>query len=935
AKQHYTAAIQMADLLYPDSDHPTGRKVKISCRYHLAMSEEFIGNLDVARVHMQQVLSETSGAEDSEQVGQADLATYLNRYGSILLGLEEFEPAREYLHRGLQIRRDICRQSQLPSDARNLAYSLSRIGQLVQSVGESNRAIKYQLEALERLRRVFPESEFPTGHSDIATALRNMGSAYVQAGDSDTALGYLHKAEIMWIELNRSEPGFANTRRWAATLQQQALAYLEIGDCDEAARSLERARSCYSLVPTREHDYRYQEAIGVLTGAMAKVHLAQQKYTEAERLARQTVELFHDLYARGRFSDTLGNLGRAQVELAKVLGAMHNYGEATECVIRGIGSCNRMMIRDLASLSESEGLNRRDALLNARSIVLSLWKYTDRAPREIYEVLSVQRALVHRAICLRQKAFRLSDSEATRKLIEEHRSISRDLARRLKRSSETGGGAEMGLLESLTEKKEELERQLARELPSYREWLEDINQSPIDLINKLPQGSACVEFIRYARATQFETNAEGEKRMPSYAAFVLQLSAPVNLVYLGDAKPIDSAALELRRAVLDGTDPVLPGQSLRRLVWDPIEEILAPDTQAIYICPDSTLTTVPWAALPQDGWGTPLLEKYAFAVVTSSSFLLDQLAENDHEGSRSGQFLSVGDVAFGERPGPSVRRAGFLPRALVRGEQKYFWRNLPATKRELAEIAALAAPRRVVSLRGTAANTENVAEQLRKSRWVHFATHGYFAHPRFRSTLQADDQASGEQLFLGIGGGRTSAATRNPLLLSGLVLAGANLPPKTDEFDVAVDDGGILTAEYISFLNLENLELAVLSACDTGLGDVAGGEGVLGLQRAFHTAGAKNVIASLWQVDDDATAVLMKLFYLHLWRKGKSPLESLRAAQLTLYRSPELLDHAAGERGIDFSKTAALPAGGHSKPPAKKTTPIHLWAAFILSGTGR
>ena len=129
----------------------------------------------------------------------------------------------------------------------------------------------------------------------------------------------------------------------------------------------------------------------------------------------------------------------------------------------------------------------------------------------------------------------------------------------------------------------------------------------------------------------------------------------------------------------------------------------------------------------------------------------------------------------------------------------------------------------------------------------------------------------------------------------------------------------------------------MLSACETGLGVVGGGEGVFGLQRAFHLAGAQNVVASLWKVDDQATAALMALFYDRLWRQGKPPLEALREAQLTLYRHPELIGKLAAARGTpDFDKLVQRPelsaVGGSSTP---RHVPVRQWAAFVLSGAGR
>ena len=239
---------------------------------------------------------------------------------------------------------------------------------------------------------------------------------------------------------------------------------------------------------------------------------------------------------------------------------------------------------------------------------------------------------------------------------------------------------------------------------------------------------------------------------------------------------------------------------------------------------------------------------------------------------------------------------------------------------------------------------ENSLRQLLPSAgYVHLATHGFFADPKFHSDFGHEVQ--GEQLSAGAhelaAGLQTGVTTRNPLLLSGIVLAGANLPPQTDSLGLPTGQDGILTAEEIVSLDLRNTELVVLSACDTGLGPVAGGEGVMGLTRAFHLAGARNVVASLWKVDDRATAVLMRLFYHHLWTE-KPPIEALRQAQLTLYRRPELLDDSAqldrlvASRGLDVNRPLPVPAAPPKPSPGSpaRTTPARHWAAFILSGPG-
>jgi CHAT domain-containing protein len=127
--------------------------------------------------------------------------------------------------------------------------------------------------------------------------------------------------------------------------------------------------------------------------------------------------------------------------------------------------------------------------------------------------------------------------------------------------------------------------------------------------------------------------------------------------------------------------------------------------------------------------------------------------------------------------------------------------------------------------------------------------------------------------------------------------------------------------------------LAVLSACETGLGDVADGEGTFGLQRAFHLAGTRDVVASLWKVPDRPTAALMALFYQNLWEKNLPPAEALRQAQLEIYRHPDKIPELAKDFRSGFEEAPG--SGEEVKPgPDGKARPL-LWAAFTLSGPGR
>jgi CHAT domain-containing protein len=416
--------------------------------------------------------------------------------------------------------------------------------------------------------------------------------------------------------------------------------------------------------------------------------------------------------------------------------------------------------------------------------------------------------------------------------------------------------------------------------------------------------------------------------------FVLRRGQPVRRVELGPAAPIEQALKRWRQDILKGHDSEA-AEKLRALLWDGLAVHLGADTDTVYLRPEGLLSALPWAALPGRRKGSVLLEDHAIALVPHGPFLLERLRDRSAPGGPA-TLVALGSAAYDQAPA-AVKRSGAPARLRAPDTEgrKLRWEPLPGTAAELDAVLTLAgkvSPRpRLLALRGREAGTSQLLAALPEARWAHLATHGFLAVPRGEVRKELLD----DRLFeFGFQRERRGVGARNPLVQSGLVLAGANLPRKGPE-----DDPGILTAEAIAGLNLDRLQLVVLSACETGVGEVAGpGEGVFGLQRAFHLAGARDVVASLWKVDDEPTAALMRLFYHHLWQKGEAPLQALRKAQLTLYRNPGEIRALARERGPDFTKTVRRVTQPAARPPAgqpRATAPVRHWAAFVLSGPGR
>jgi CHAT domain-containing protein len=268
-------------------------------------------------------------------------------------------------------------------------------------------------------------------------------------------------------------------------------------------------------------------------------------------------------------------------------------------------------------------------------------------------------------------------------------------------------------------------------------------------------------------------------------------------------------------------------------------------------------------------------------------------------------------VDYGGDPG--AYEVASLGRSAPRGDVLAGWDELRATRTEIVSIRDSFEQRfpdgSVRMLRDAGATEGAVRTAAPSHRYLHLATHGYFAPAKLRSMLAQSADDARQRGFAT----RQDVAGYHPGLLSGIVLAGANRP-------IAVDrDDGILTALEVGELNLSLVELVTLSACETGLGQAAGGEGVLGLQRAFQVAGAKTVVASLWSVRDDATRSLMIDFYDNLWNKKLSKIEALRQAQLTMLRE-------GIHRGLKLED---------NQQPADNRLPPYYWAAFVLSGDWR
>jgi CHAT domain-containing protein/Tfp pilus assembly protein PilF len=389
----------------------------------------------------------------------------------------------------------------------------------------------------------------------------------------------------------------------------------------------------------------------------------------------------------------------------------------------------------------------------------------------------------------------------------------------------------------------------------------------------LPQGSWLLEFVLYQPFDVRAGNSNAWKA-PRYALYLIPRFGPTSWLDLGEAAHIDSEVGRLRAALQDPdrTDVKSIARAIDERLMRPVRKLIGTGRQ-LFIAPDGALNLMPFAALV-DERDRYLIEDSSISYLTSGRDLLrTQLAiqrnsaptvlahplyDLNQNGANTKRLASSSLHQSGRQKDTSRRSLDFT--ALR-------YPPLPGTMEEAIAIKAML-PDAQLLVREDA--TEAAVKRVRSPRVLHIATHGFFL-PDQTDDMSLKDRS--RQLIKERVKEKNTARLENPLLRSGLVFAGVKQRASGS------NDDGVLTALETSALDLAGTKLVVLSACETGLGDVSNGEGVYGLRRALILAGSETQVMSLWQVSDLATRDLMSGYYKRL-KAGEGRSEAFRQVQL-------------------------------------------------------
>ena len=877
--------------------------------------------------------------------GHPHLAQCLNNLASMFLMQGMLAQAEPLLREALAMRQRLYPPARYPAGHPDLANSLNSLAFLLEAQGQYTHAEPFFREALAMRQRLYPPARYPAGHPDLVVSLSNLASLL-------RTQGKLAPAEPLYRDALAMRRKMYSSDNYPAGHPDLAMSLNNLATLLQNQGQLALAEPLYreALAMTRKHYPVARYPAGHPNLAMSLNNLAtllrdQGQLALAEPLYREALAMLRKFYPSARYPDGHHDLACIMNNLATLLRDQGQLAPAESLYRDALAMYQRLTLAHATLRGEGETLTLLTTFPDIRDSYLSLFARQSAPSAAAYAPLWSTRGSLTRLAEQKHLAVRAAHAAPA---VQEHAAALVALRRQRAHLLLAEQPQDPATVQARDRQLEAWDRQindlaatLREKLPALRESQRQAQSTPADLQKALPAQAVFVDLLRYT-CYEFDPakpGKEGEKRSLRYVAFLVT-KEQIHRIDLGPAAPIDAATKRWRESITHHQVPLTAGTlaTLRRLVWEPLEKHFPPGTTTVYLCPDQQLCFLPWAALPGKKAETVLLEDYTLAIVPHGEYLFGQLTAAQEKVTKQADLLVLGGVQYDDAPVQAARSQHDPndPKAVPVQAKMARWPYLQGTTAEADAVRKLAEQRHLKTqlLAGTTASTEQFKQALPQARLAHLATHGFFSDPQFRSVFQID-----EKLFAMRGRERVGAGALLPSLLSGLVLAGANRPETLGR--------GIVTAEELFDLDLTGMELAVLSACETGLGEVGGGEGVFGLQRAFHVAGCQNVIASLWKVGDVPTLVLMEEFYRNLWEKKLSKREALRQAQLTVYRQPELVEKRRVELRAELKKAGAtkeqlaqrgiedeavpLPIAG---PGAPRRSPPAWWAAFLLSGLG-
>ncbi len=785
------------------------------------------------------VLHEVYGEKHSEY------ALTLNNLGSISLATGDYQSAERYLLQASGIWEEMYGKHHP-----DYALALNNLAVFYSEIGNDEKALALHLECLQIQREIYGDK-----HTSVAFTLANLGSVCTDLSYLDTAEAFLKEAESIYRKVLGN-----NSLDVASTLDHLGTLYLISQKFDLAESNYLEALQIKLLSDW----YPVELASSYLR--LGNLYLFTNDTSKAEVFYLKCLEVLEPL-----LDDSHELINTVKTNLSILNRKTGNFNKAQSWFASRANSTVNALNNGFAFMSETEKENfvvKYEGLFNETNSFYydanSQWLTNFKT---WYQDELLRKGLVLNSSVKIRSLIGANADSTTARIFNRWMQLKTNEAELLARMDSTS----RSIKNVLTSEAEKFEKQLTRLSQTFAKNIKIGKYECEDIQSDLGIGDVAIEFssFRYVRPNSFNSDST------FYVALILRkdYEHPI-MIKLCEEKQLDSLfqsngvedrdliANLYRGAIAVGeSNKVSYGKRLYELLWEPLDSLLN-EGDKIYFAPSGLMHRIALAAIPYDDKGTLLSDRYQLTRLSTTAKLLDK----EDEQAKPKEIALFGgidyewketvktDSGLEELSETFVSRA--LPADLDRGNTS--WTYLPGTLTETESIATVAtkAGIKVKKYSSTEATEERMKSLGGKNSptVLHIATHGFF--------FPDPERDRNENRMLQMMGEREQVYrySDDPLNRAGLLFAGANSTWKGQEIPTGREDG-ILTANEATYIPLNNTELVVLSACETGLGEIKGSEGVFGLQRAFKAAGAKYVMMSLWKVPDQETSEFMTEFY--------------------------------------------------------------------------
>jgi CHAT domain-containing protein/tetratricopeptide (TPR) repeat protein len=889
-------ALEVRERLLPENDPIVAESLN-----NLANVLMDLGDYEAARRNFLRAADVYQNAPGIQ--GRPPLDLVWNNLARLEHEMGEFAAARSYFERAAAIQFNAFGPMH-----RRLGQTLSFLGLTLQAMGDLGSA----RDSLERALQV-RVGALGRDHVLVSTTMFLLAGVYKEAGLSERAESLYRAA--MDIRLRKTGPNDAN---YADMLQGLADVLVQSGRAGQAdSLGSQAVRIIEEIYGSKHH----MVAQALVKGAGFRLRAGDL------RGARSYVDR-----ALAIQNEVLGpehpDFAEAEILRSRILLRQGDSLASLQDALHGERIARAHSQRIGRSLTESEALRFAEVRSNGLGSALRLAErglpagLTD----SLFDGVLRSRALVLDEMAARRRALPVGNDSTSRHLYASLGSASRRLANLILRGADDAHpGRFRAELAEARQRLDSVERALADHSARFRSEQAASTVGLREVASSLPEGSALLAYVRYG--SREPDAAEGAVGTGTYGGFVLDpATGSTRFVYLGSADGIERSITVWRAQVARGAggrgaqegerESRRLGEQVRRQIWDAVAPALH-GVKRLFVVPDGAIGLIPFAALPRRGEGYLIDSNPWFHYLSAER---DLVVDVGRSAANSG-LLALGGIQFTRASSTPPRTSdggGGVPGDRDRTEsapgtfrgqtpncqefRSIRFQSLPATKREVGDLVSVWRSRSpiplgrhsaettdggtVTSLVGSEATEAAFKRLAMRFGTLHLATHGFFLEGNCHSSwagargfdaLVPESTISKRPRKPDRPQNASSAlqdAAENPLLLSGLALAGANDrgPGNGNEED------GILTAEEIAAMDLSGVRWAVLSACDTGVGRATSGEGLLGLRRAFQIAGVKTLVMSLWPLEDRAARMWMRRLYRARLVEGLDSADAVREA---------------------------------------------------------